>query len=152
MEDEMKTELLECPNCGSKRVESRTVRDVFQYGEGPKAVQLEAAVPFRKCADCGFEFTDAEAEDLRHDAICQHLGLMTPSEIIALRKELGLTRAQFAERSRIGEASLARWETGQLIQNAANDNYMYLLKFAENWERVHTRQELDPGLEEPKRT
>lgn len=151
MEEKMKTEPLECPNCGSKRVESRIARDVFQYGSGPKAVQLEAAVPFRKCADCGFEFTDAEAEDLRHEAICHHLEVMTPAEIVALRKELGLTRAQFAARSRIGEASLARWETGQLIQNAANDNYMYLLKFAENWERVHTRQNLHSGLERPSR-
>jgi len=64
---------------------------------------------------------------------------MTPAEIVALRNKYRLTRAQFAEKTRIGEASLARWETGELIQNPANDGYMYLLSFPENLERLEGR-------------
>lgn len=129
-----------CPNCGSTRVETQIVNDSFEYGTGPKAVKLEADVPFRKCLDCGFEYTDSEAEDIQHEAVCRHLRLLTPSEIVAVRTHFGPTRAEFAEKSRIGEASLPRWETGQLFQNAANDNYIYLLAFSDNWERLRVRQ------------
>lgn len=129
----------QCPNCGSNRLDSQSIEDVFQYGSGSKAVELRALIPIHKCLDCGFSYTDFEAEDLRHEAICRHLGVMTPAEILALRKGLGLSRAQFAEKIRVGEASLARWETGQLIQNPANDNYMYLLRFQGNMERLANR-------------
>jgi DNA-binding transcriptional regulator YiaG len=137
--NDAKPKIYECPNCGSTSIETRIVLDKFQYGVGAKAVELEALVPFRNCADCNFEYTDSEAEDLRHEAVCRHLGVMTPAEIIAVRKKHGLTRSEFADKTRIGEASLARWETGELIQNPANDAYMYLLSFPENLERLENR-------------
>jgi len=65
---------------------------------------------------------------------------MTPSDIKSLRKGYDLTRAQFAELTRIGEASLARWETGEVIQNAANDDYLYLLSFPENLKLLEERR------------
>jgi hypothetical protein len=136
----------ECPNCGSNRVETRTVRDRFQYGTGPKAVELAVSVPFRRCAECGFEYTDSDAEDLRHEAVCHHLGLLAPVEILALRNSYGLTRADFAEHTRIGEASLSRWETGQLIQNPGNDSYLFLLMFPDNWQRLKERFHERPAI------
>jgi len=129
----------ECPNCGSKQVKTRNVLDQFDYGAGPEAVKLEARVPFRKCEECGFEYTDSEAEDIKHEAICRHLGVLNPSEIIGIRDRYGVSRATFAVKTRFGEASLARWETGQLIQNPANDNLLYLLTFSENWTRLLER-------------
>jgi len=76
---------------------------------------------------------------------------MTPKEIINLRKRQGLTRAEFAQRSRIGEASLARWETGEFIQTQANDNYLFLLGFPENMDRIMKRlskSEAEPEVKE----
>ena len=143
-----------CPNCDSNRVETSIEEDVFTYGNGPKAVELRAAIPFRTCKDCQFEYTDAVAEDLRHEAVCRHLGVMTPKEIINLRKRQGLTRAEFAQRSRIGEASLARWETGEFIQTQANDNYLFLLGFPENMDRIMkrvSRSEVEPEVKERRR-
>jgi hypothetical protein len=35
-----------------------------------------------------------------------------------------MTRAAFAELTRLGDASLARWEKGLLIQNPANDQLL----------------------------
>src|SRR5688572_14097558 len=81
---------IECPNCGSIRVATRNALDRFQYGTGSKAVQLAVEVPFRSCVDCGFEYTDSDAEDLRHEAVCHHLGLLAPSEILALRDKYQL--------------------------------------------------------------
>jgi DNA-binding transcriptional regulator YiaG len=64
---------------------------------------------------------------------------MTPREVEAVRAGLGMTRAAFADLTRLGEASLARWEKGRLIQNPANDQLLYLLRFSENVERLRSR-------------
>lgn len=141
---EQKPISVECPNCGSNKVTTRLSLDRFAYGSGPDAVQLEATIPFRRCADCAFGYTDSEAEDIRHEVVCHHLGVMAPTEVLGLRISYGLTRAEFAEATRIGEASLGRWETGQLIQNPANDNFLYLLGFRENWERLKARFKTAP--------
>jgi DNA-binding transcriptional regulator YiaG len=127
-----------CPECNSA-VETRLLEDRFQYGSGAKAVELQALVPIHVCPNCGFEYTDFQAEDLRHAAVCRHLGVMTPAEVAGIRKPYDLSRTEFARRSHIGEASLARWEAGELIQTQANDNYMYLLSFPENMQRVQER-------------
>ncbi len=142
---EHKSTSVECPNCGSSNVTTRVSLDRFAYGNGPDAVQLEANIPFHRCADCAFEYTDSEAEDIRHEAVCRHLGVMAPTEVLSLRNSYGLTRAEFAVATRIGEASLGRWETGQGIQNPANDNFLYLLRFRENWERLKARFRTAPA-------
>ena len=136
---ELKMRAFECPNCGSSQVETQMTRDRFAFGTGARAVMLEVLLPFRKCVDCEFQYTDSEAEDIRHETVCRHLSVMTPAEVVSLRKKYGLTRAEFAEKTRLGEASLARWETGELIQTLANDNYMHLLSFEENMERLERR-------------
>lgn len=132
--------VFECPNCDSIDVDTQMIPYKFKYGTGNKAVELEAIVPVRKCNNCGFEYVDSEAEDLKHIAICRHLKVMTPAEVEAIRKQYEFSRAQFALVTRIGEASLSRWETGELIQNAAYDDYLYLLQFPENMDRLEKRR------------
>ena len=100
----------------------------------------EAAVgSIRVCTECGFEFLDDEAEDIRHAAVCRHLGVMTPAEIQSLRDRLQLTQAEFARITRLGPATVSRWERGESVQNAAYDQYLYLLSFSENVERLKGR-------------
>ena len=133
------SEPLRCASCGASSVGTEMVVEEFAYGTGEDSVQLRATVPMRTCRECGFQFTDHHAEDARHDAVCRHLGVMTPREVEAVRTRLGMTRAAFAEITRLGEASLARWEKGLLIQNPANDQLLYLLRFPENVERLRSR-------------
>lgn len=131
---------LQCPNCGKRSLSTVLETEKIIYGSGKDATEIPVQLPVRTCGECGFQYTDEEAEDIRHDAVCRHLGLMTPGEIVALRKRYSMTRAEFADITRFGEASLARWETGQLIQNAANDQLLYLLSFESNVERLQKRQ------------
>jgi putative zinc finger/helix-turn-helix YgiT family protein len=130
---------LRCPNCERENVETSIERETFAYGEGDSAPQVTADVPVRTCRDCGFQFTDGEAEEARHDAVCRHLGVLTPKEVLDLRKRYNMSRAEFAELTRLGEASLARWENGQLIQNPANDQLLFLLTFPSNVELLRHR-------------
>ena len=108
---------------------------------GEDAVELKARVEVRHCADCDIDFTDGFAEALRHAAICQHLGVMTPDEASSVREAYGMSRTEFARITRIGEASLADWENGRIIQNGAYDQLLFLLTYPENLERLRKRRE-----------
>jgi putative zinc finger/helix-turn-helix YgiT family protein len=128
-----------CAACGAKTIRTIYETDTFLYGEGSQAVALNASIPVRLCDSCGFRFTDDVADEARHLAICRHLRVMTPSQIVSIRKRYDLSRAEFARLTRIGEASLARWENGEFIQNPANDSLLYLLSFSDNVERLRSR-------------
>src|SRR4051812_45108258 len=106
-----------CPRCKSERIETVIKKDRFRYGEGPHAAELSADVPVRRCAKCKFAWQDAVAFAARHDAICVHLGLLRPSEIRELRKGTYGSREALSAATGIGVASLARWESGSLMQS-----------------------------------
>ncbi len=146
---------LRCPSCGCDSVETTEIEYKFDYGEGERAVTLSAVVPLRVCRGCGFQYLDDVAEDLQHEAVCRHLGVMTPAQIRGIRERAGgLTRSEFARLTKLGEATLGRWERGELTPNAAYDQLLYLLTFPENLERLRHRAEgaivgsgpLDPAL------
>ncbi|HQU45382.1 MAG: hypothetical protein B7Z73_08740 [Planctomycetia bacterium 21-64-5] len=69
---------IRCANCGSLRVTTTEIDDAFDFGEGPFAVSLQVRVPLRTCQDCGFQFLDEEAEDLRQEVIAEHQAALYP--------------------------------------------------------------------------
>jgi DNA-binding transcriptional regulator YiaG len=117
-----------CPRCNSTEIEERWVDEPFLYGEGHGALELHATIPVLQCRSCSFSYTDARTEDLQHEAACKHFGLLTPADIKALRDRHRLSRAEFAVLTRLGDATIARWERGELFQNAAYDRYLRLLQ------------------------
>ena len=116
-----------CDMCGTPGLRTELVRDPFIYGAGDDGVELVVDIPVRTCSSCG-SYTVDQAEDIRHDEVCRHLGVLTPGEIRDLRAKLGLSRAELARITGLGESSVARWETGEVIQNAGNDRYLRLLR------------------------
>ncbi|MCY4306265.1 MAG: type II toxin-antitoxin system MqsA family antitoxin [Aestuariivita sp.] len=122
---------LSCPMCGEENVITVWHPHTFKYGTGKGAANLHARVPVRQCHTCDFEYLDEEAERLKHIAVCDHLGVLTPEDIRKIRKNKGMTRAAFADVSGLGEASLNRWEKGLSIQNHSNDRYLRLLAYPE---------------------
>jgi putative zinc finger/helix-turn-helix YgiT family protein len=126
----------QCPECDEARVVTIPTPHQFRYGVGPNAVKIETILPVRHCEACGFEFLDREGEQKQHEAVCKHLGVMTPAQIRDLRINLGLSRAELARLTGLGEATIARWERGSLIQNEANDRYLKLLAHKDNVRRL----------------
>ena len=116
-----------CPQCGGCGVTTSRCHHTFRYGSGRSAVDLAVDVPVCRCDSCEFEFLDDEAERLKHEAICEHLGVLSSTKIRRIRKSYGMTRAVFAQVTGLGEATLNRWENGILIQTLANDRYIRLL-------------------------
>ena len=130
---------IQCPQCDSTDVKQRQEPETFRYGFADEAVELEATVTVLGCQDCGLEYTDDTAEDARHEAVCRHLGVLTPREMKSLRSKLGLSRMDFSHFTGIGSASLSRWENGNFIQNSAADNLLFLLQWDDNVARLRGR-------------
>ncbi len=128
-----------CPACESDRLKTAVGPYVFKYGAEESAVRLTAMVPITTCLSCGTEFLGHEAEEGIHDSVCRHLNVLTPREITALREQYKLSRADFAAITQLGEATIGRWERGQLIQNAAYDEFLRLLTVSENFRRLRQR-------------
>ncbi len=125
-----------CPECESTSIETRIQSENFLYGVEPESVQLTATVPVNKCRNCGFEWLDHLAEVAKHEAVCRHLGLLTPTEITAIREKHGLSKIKLAGLTRIGIATISRWERGILLQSPGYDNFLRLLSHSDNIVRL----------------
>ena len=126
-----------CPQCGSA-VDTEMLQHTFRYGHGQSAAEIAVVLPLRRCAQCDFEYLDHEGERAKHEALCRHLGVLTPSEIREIRDRRGLTRPQFAELTGLGVASLNRWENGSSVQSVANDRYLRLLGLHDGLSRLRS--------------
>lgn len=116
-----------CVACGSSEITSAMVEETLEYGVGQSPAQIRVSIPVLRCTTCGAEYGGSKSEEIRHEAICRHLGVLTPKEILSIRSQRGLSRQKFAELTRLGVATLARWESGEIIQNAAMDAYLRLI-------------------------
>ena len=119
---------LECGLCDGTEIETYFVNHDFDYGTGKSAVKLTARIPIRNCKSCELEFIDWEGEDILHDTVCYHLGVLTPRDIQEIRKGMKMSRSEFGELTGFGEASISRWENGSYIQSRANDKHLRLIK------------------------
>jgi putative zinc finger/helix-turn-helix YgiT family protein len=139
-----------CSCCESENVQVSFETELFNYKtENGEVVPLSVHVPVWTCPSCGEQYTDERAEDIRHEAVCRHLGRLTPSEIKELREIYNLSQNQWAEISGIGIASVKRWETGSLIQGAAMDRYLRLLRDRRNVATLQKMGEQSPKLTKP---
>lgn len=136
-----------CPNCETSRVRVQSRKIEFLHGIGSHVTTLSAVVPMHVCGECGAEFTDDVAEKLRHAAVCRHLGLLTPEQIVAIRERAGMSRKQFAAMTRIGMASLSRWENSEGMQNPALDLYLRLLARPEGIKVLREVLSVEPAAE-----
>jgi len=83
-------------------------------------VEVEAEV-CNRCGEVAFDDAQADAYTIAgSDAYRLAHGLLTTGQIKAARKRLGLTQTQFAERLKVGVASVKRWELGA-IQDESSD-------------------------------
>ena len=116
-----------CPQCEGSRVTTSMQDYEYVYGTGASAVKLNVKIPVHNCLQCELEYTDYEAQEIKHNALCQHFGVLNPDKIKQLRERYDVSRSAFAQLTGIGEASLNRWEKGINIQNLANDRFLRLL-------------------------
>lgn len=90
-------------------------------------MELSADVLVHTCSACGDSYTCNDADITYDEAVCRHLGILTPAEIREIRESYGLTRAEFAQLTGFGKATVGRWERGEIHQNRSADRYLRLL-------------------------
>lgn len=125
-----------CDLCETTNLRAELVRDPFIYGAGEEAVELSADVRVHTCSNCGDSYTGPDAEVAYHEAVCRHLGILTPAEIRAMRTGYGLSRDDFARMTGFGKATVGRWERGEVTQNRSADRYLRLLQDPEVMRRL----------------
>lgn len=125
-----------CDFCGAKALTKHMAEEKFVYGAGDDSVTLSVVLPVFECAHCGESYTAEDGEEIRHNAVCEHLGRLTPADVRAIRERYDLTQEQMAELSGFGIASIKRWESGNQIQNLSADRYLRLLRLPQNYRLV----------------
>jgi hypothetical protein len=65
---------LQCASCESLNVKTTMESEEFAYGYPERVqVRLKTVIPVRNCADCGFQWTDHEAEEIHDQAVQAYL-------------------------------------------------------------------------------
>lgn len=110
-----------CAICEEGLARRVLVHQEFEYGSEGAAKRIRALLPVWSCDECGLEYLDEEGEKAKHAAVCHELGRLSPEEIKAIRKSADLNQTDFAQKLKVGIASVKRWELGGVIQNEAAD-------------------------------
>jgi HTH-type transcriptional regulator/antitoxin MqsA len=82
-----------------------------------------------KCGEIVLRFADARR--LQQDAIAiyrQKHGLLSASEIKAIRERFGLTQGEFARLLHLGANTISRWEAGRNVQTEAMEMLLRLIR------------------------
>lgn len=115
-----------CADCGCETLESLTEIESFNY----KGHTLSVEVEYSLCSQCGAEAIlpdQIKRNDTRtRNAWRKADGLLTGEEIVALRKQLGLTQQQAARMFGGGSNAFSKYERGEVIQSEAMDKLMRL--------------------------
>lgn len=122
---------MKCTTCETEMCETTSISR-FTYN----IEEISAEIPIMICDNCGLQIESEEAETLKHEAICKHLGVLTPTEIKEIRARAGLTQEQFAELTRMVLTKLRNIEKGIEIQDIPIDRYLRLLQYPENIDRL----------------
>lgn len=80
--------------------------------------------------------------------------MLVSEEIIRIREQLRLTRAELAQSLRIPEHALSMYETGEDVQSYALDDLLRLLRvypdavnvLRQEWQRLGAQRPLSPQL------
>jgi HTH-type transcriptional regulator / antitoxin MqsA len=117
-----------CPACGTSMVEKRGKLTLPVNGE---EIAVPAALHLRcpKCHEIVLRYEDARR--LSEDAIAIYRrkhGLLSASEMRAIRERFKLTQAEFGTLLRLGANTLSRWESGRNVQTEAMDTLLRLIR------------------------
>lgn len=87
---------------------------------------------FLLCPNCGETITDYEQTgylfDRAHALYRDKHGLLSPGEIREIRERDRLTQAALAKLLRLGANTISRWESDRMVQTAAMDVLLRLIR------------------------
>jgi putative zinc finger/helix-turn-helix YgiT family protein len=128
MKERLYPNATQCPECGQGQLVAFTRTEEFDFDLGDETVKVRAEnVPLQKCDRCGTIVSGPAAAKVRHEAVCRAAGLLTPTEIKAIRDQFGWSQQYLAQLTDFGVATISRWERGRLLQNRSNNKVLQAL-------------------------
>ena len=120
-----KPEGSQCPACGERAI--IVVSDPISQAVGGRSYRVEG-FRYNRCTACGEEyFAAGQLDDIQRAANAaarKELGRLSGDDVAAIRRELGLTQRQLAERLAVSPGLVARWERGTVLPSAMADRYL----------------------------
>lgn len=114
-----------CPVCG--RREFSVIREEREI-RAHDGTMLPYSAEYSKCVTCGEEFfSQAQSRAASKAAVSAqraHAAYLTPYEILAIRKKLGVTQEELQNILKLGKKSVVRWEAGTVCQSRAADQLL----------------------------
>ncbi|WP_139653319.1 type II TA system antitoxin MqsA family protein [Raoultibacter phocaeensis] len=117
-----------CPICGGSVTAMHGTVEWDVKGECVAVSGVEHAM----CSQCGEVYFEGDVSSYVHrravDEYKQRHGLLSGTEIRALREKLGLSQARFEKLLGAGPKTVVRWENGTVFQNGTADTLMRVLR------------------------
>ena len=114
---------MKCLKCSSDKF----IEELVRFEPEVKEEIVKVTVPCHVCQNCKTPLMDTDQMNvLRRTAADQYRklhGLLTSSQIVAYREELGMPQSSFARYLNVGETSVKRWET-YYVQDAGQDDHI----------------------------
>lgn len=119
---------IQCAVCDSDRVKKIRRKFEARYNQMPVVVEN---VEMYRCEACGEEFfTPEQSRELSRqmkNRVREEQGLLSPEQIVEIRKRLGLSQSDLEDLFGLGEKVVTRWETGRVVQGRTADVALRLL-------------------------
>jgi putative zinc finger/helix-turn-helix YgiT family protein len=117
-----------CPSCGTLLKETRGALSFPVNGEDMRV----PALTYLKCPKCDeIVLRLDETRKLREGALDVYrkkYDLLSSDEIRSIRERLNLTQDDLAVLLRLGKNTISRWESGRIIQTAALDVLLRIIR------------------------
>jgi HTH-type transcriptional regulator/antitoxin MqsA len=118
--------MAQCTLCGGEIVDVSESREFRVRG---RSVTVD--VEFSRCANCGEEMWSGEQVTEAQLAVAETIrrarNLLHPSEIVRIRKSLGLTQDEFEQLLGAGKKTVVRWERGIVPPSSAMNELIWLV-------------------------
>lgn len=123
-----------CPECGYKEL-IETDKPMTEEFKGEQ-ITVEGITRF-ECPQCGeyviFADQGIKLSEILYDEYRKRTGLLSPSEIKAIRKKYGWTQVEFEKILGVASPTVSRWESNRVIQTKVADNLMRAIRQNESF-------------------
>lgn len=108
-----------CVDCFTRTVVPAVRDETFRVKHDGVIHELHLAnIEIPRCQTCGNQIVTTEVDERVNDALRAKLHLLTPAQIRANIKKLGLTQLELADWLDVAPETVSRWMTGALIQSS----------------------------------
>jgi putative zinc finger/helix-turn-helix YgiT family protein len=139
-----------CANCLKDDVYPETMPYTTEVKhDGRRYKLMIPALTIPKCRACGELVFSNSVDDQIMQALRTEARLLTPQQIKAGRKALGLKSKELAQRLGVAAATVSRWEKRMMIQSRAMDNFLRVYFAVPGVRAVLQGAAQDPNLGTP---